>query len=406
MRSPITPEGEAAKQRLVESLRKNLKVEFLIDSENVDLISVSLRSRDPDLAAEIPNALVANYMEWVQQNIASRLDASRRFLAQQVSICEARLAELEQQKTQFEVKHAGMWLDSPGALWNRINEIHADLDTSRLQQQTAKKELVRLESLLHPAALWRRELEGKSGQIQVNYGLLQVQLHYLEDELRAARLQSAEQHPTVKTLRTSIAWVNKNLAKLKPQLPPDFDAEAAVGVVPVPKPDEVRAALAATRSKVETTTAQIERLEKQLKRHEHVMADFTAVRQQYLSILKRISVEQAEAERWQSRLDEVQMALRLDVAKRRTHLESVRVAERKREPDPLELWRVVIGSLAISAAYAGMLTGIVASWRRSVRMTIVYIVLIVLLMGSINWLWLSAMLSWRAEGHWLRLLIH
>ncbi|HUW09427.1 MAG TPA: hypothetical protein VM537_06820 [Anaerolineae bacterium] len=355
----LTLSGNMARQELVAEFQKRLKIDFRVQSPTIDLVSVQFTHEDPELASRVPNVLVTNYMEWVHKNIYERLGASREFLAKQGAKCKGRLGELEQQRLEFEVKHAGMFPDSPDALQTRINAVHSDLDTLRLQQKKAKKELARLESLASQVAQSTPEGAKKASQVELEYARLHTLLRYTREELDVALTVKGytELHPEVKVLRGNIARLEARVADLEAKLPAGVETVASND--PLPRPENLQTALAAVRSEVEVTTAEIERLENRLKELESLMANYTVIRQQYSEILGKIRDEQGEAARWKSREDEIQMALEAEAAKRRTHLESVQAAERQFRPSSPALLRVLglayVGGLAFGSGIVFLL---------------------------------------------------
>jgi hypothetical protein len=176
-----------------------------------------------------------------------------------------------------------------------------------------------------------------------------------------------ELHPEVRSLREGIRRLEAKLAALEPKLPANYEPPAARG--PQPKPENIEPALAAARSDVEVTTAEIERLENRLKDLEGLMASFTTVRQQYVEIVNKMRDAQAEAARWKARQDEIQMALDAEVAKRRTHLESVQTAETQFRPSSPTLMRVLGFAFVGSLAFGGGVVFLLNFLDRSISTT-------------------------------------
>ena len=86
------------------------------------------------------------------------------------------------------------------------------------------------------------------------------------------------------------------------------------------------------------------------RRHEllALMANFVPVRQQWQELTDKIQDQQKELGKWAERLGEVQMTLAAEVAKRRTHLSTVQVAQQQILPTsprllPVFLWAAGIG---------------------------------------------------------------
>jgi len=551
-RPGLALEGDKAKQELVAEFQKRLRIDFRVESSTIDLVSVEFTHENATLASKVPNVLVSNYMESVHKSIYDSLAASKKFLEEQGSKCKTRLDELEQQRLEFQVKHAGMFPDSPDALQTRIDTVQADLKTLKLQQKMAREELERLESLGGTHRPADQVPEDGAVALELEYRRMKDQLQELLGQLVVARLQLTDRHPTVINIKESIgplearaeqmdprivkelaklpldpidcqllytdllarlkklddelsqpapgstpkepapsgknikgemtqlkdfvankvlsalpekrksehlgallknlqrkleeactvdavtdaanpavkalkeAVLNlrshlptlmpkvsrdlqyrlvqlelqcfqdrldiarqvrrlpensqevmdlregvESLLKLAPKLKTDLPMRADAGYVEgaAVRREDLVTAQARAEVQLEVTTAEIERLENQLKQLEGAMANFTVVRQQYLELLGKIQDEQAEATRWKVRQDEVQMALDAEVAKRRTHLESVQTAETQFRPSSPSLLRVLAMAYVGGLAFGGGVVFLLNYLDRSISTT-------------------------------------
>jgi hypothetical protein len=140
----LTREGEMAKQQIVKDIMEDINVTLQTRSSNIDRFSVSVTHHDPQLAEQIPNALVKNYKNRLLGGIKNRLMKSSQFLIRQVKRCESRLAEITNEKIRFETKHAGMMPESPGALYERLQIINNSLGTLEKQQKADGLKMIRL----------------------------------------------------------------------------------------------------------------------------------------------------------------------------------------------------------------------------------------------------------------------
>jgi uncharacterized protein involved in exopolysaccharide biosynthesis len=344
-----------------------------VQSPTIDLVSVEFTHEDPDLASKLPNLLMTNYIEWAYGSIISELRDKKKFYEEQASACTNRLAGLVQQRTDFEVKHAGMFPDSPDMLQSRINTIHSDLDTLRIQQNKAKKDVARLESLAGVVAQnsdpSKPNVPKRPTQAEIEYAQLALRLQYAKQDLDTAILvkRYTELHPDVRKLRESIRVLEGRLAELEPKLPPDYEPPPEKG--PMPRPENVEMALAAARSELDVTTSEIERLENRAKGYDALMANFTPVRQEYLDLVGKIKDKTEEADRWKSLRDQNQMRLDAEDAKKRTHLVSVETAERQFKPSSPALMKVLLLAYAGSLLFGGAIVFLLHALDRSISTT-------------------------------------
>jgi len=358
----LTPEGIKARQELVKRLQEAIKTKWDVRSEQVDLVSVSFTHKDPELAEKLPNTLVRNYINRVSQNIVERLTASRDFLEKQVGDIEERLSAATKRRIDFETEHGGMLPDSPGALQEKMREVSGDIDSVRRQHTTAQQTLERLN------ALAKKVQENPDEPFQTVMGpnpeleRLKEQLRTYKDNLQNARTLShmTEKHPTVITLREKIAEIEAQIEKT----PEETVLQKVYGKGE--GSDSLSMALAAARSEVEMTEGELTRLQKRLDDLQELMANYSPIRQMYLDILGKVRDLEAEKKSWQERLSGVEMALSAEVAKRRTHLNAVQLAEKQFQPSSPKLHYLLGFALVGGLAFGGGLVLLANMLDRSV----------------------------------------
>lgn len=377
LQGQLTRGGEMAKQEILRELMKDVKVTWEVRSENKDLISVAVTHRDPKLAQLIPNTLVKNYIHQVSEQTIHRLTASRDFLLKQVRGGKTRLMEERNKRIDFETKHAGMMPETPGALQERIEQFTSKIETLRRQQRIAKQTLARLKALRQPTTApatgpaTTAPTTATSQPIRVVLGpnpelnRLKSQLLDYEQQLDTALTfrHMSERHPTVKTLRQKIAQLKQQIR----ETPEEVVLEKHFGTGRDGESFVAQAAAAAAQSDLETTTRDIERLQKRLEGDLALMANFAPVRREWEEIVDKIQKEEAELQRWQSRLTGVEMDLAAEAAKRRTHLNAVQAAQEQIRPSSPSLWIVLGFALVGGLGFGGGLVFLANAMDRSVR---------------------------------------
>jgi len=351
----LTPAGEMARQQLVNKLMRQTRVDFEVSSEQVDLVAVSFTTADPWLAEQFPNVLVRNYINVVSEESVQRLTDSRDFLQQQVTTCNSRLEELIRQRIDFEVAHAGMLPENPGALQERINRLLADMDTLRAQQAVAEQKLVRLR--MSPGG-------GAEAGPEPNRALVREpnpEYVRLEEKLKQARndLDDAlgkqfmkPTHATAMALQRTIGELEERLKEAPRYLEaPRYPEAPALGEVRgepslALMQTQLAIEIAGAQSEAEIYGRELERLENRLKVLEQLQANFGPIRREYLSLQKKITDQEGELKQWEKSLSGVQMALAGEAAKRRTHLNPVQAAQQQFLPSSPSL--VIV--LALAAA--------------------------------------------------------
>ncbi|HUT60004.1 MAG TPA: hypothetical protein VNA25_19335 [Phycisphaerae bacterium] len=361
----LTLQGKMAKQVLVQRLMANVQIRWDVRSQDVDLVSVSFTHDDPNLAQDMPNTLVRNYITQVSEQIVERLKAGRDFLLKQVNECDGRLDEATKQRIEFEARYGGMLPESPSALLDSQREVASDMDTVRRQHLVATQKLERLK------ALAEKTPDSAEEPVQVIRGP-NPELERLKEELRKYQdqLDSAinlrhmtDNHPTVQTLHKKIEELTEQVVQTPEEtvLQKVFGSDAT---------DEgLSMALAGAQSEVEMGSSELERLQGRLTTVQNLVANYAPIREQYLKLLKKVTEVEVEKTNWQGRLTGVDMALSAEVAKRRTHLNAVQLAEKQFRPSSPQLLYVLGLALAGGLAFGGGLVFLGNTLDRSIATT-------------------------------------
>jgi uncharacterized protein involved in exopolysaccharide biosynthesis len=351
--SVLTQEGRMARQRIVQGLEKSIGVKFEATSDQLDRISVSFTHNDPDLAQEMPDTLVKNYILKTSEQIVERLGASSKFLKEQVDTADKRLTELTKQRIAFESQHAGKLPDNPFALAKDMDDVKNDIDTVRRQQTVAKQKLEQAKVLAEAATPKPDEPIQIVKGPNPKWAEIDKELTRFKDELDQAKTlrHMKETHPTVETLNRKIKALEEELKNTPEEVVTErvFDTAASSSKGTT----DIKMVIASAQSEVDMTTNEMERLEKRLKGVQDMLADYAPLRQQYLELNQKVTDLEAEKDRWQKRLTEGQMALAAEVAKRRTHLNAIQMAEKQFRPSSPKLSYVLglalAGGLAVGA---------------------------------------------------------
>lgn len=394
---PRTPEGELtahaerAKQDLIRKFQQQLEVEWEVQSETVDLVSVSFTHSDPELARKLPNTIVHNYIAWVSDKIVERLRSSRDFLSEQVAQCQRRFEQANAERIAFESRYAGMMPDKPGGLEEKIRQIESDMDVLRRQHTLAQKKLARLErfraqleqhraATTQPATATTRPGGGTTRPApqaleepsQVVWGR-NPRLNELEEQLQVAKDSLAtmldvhrmtEKHPKVKAQKRRIEQLERQIAETPEQIQLEtiYDRGRAREMPNV----DLSVEMASARSEAEMTARELERLEARLADYRELAQNFAPIRQQYEQILAELQKRRTDLEGWQQRYREVEMALEAEQAKRRTHHESVLAAQHQYRPSSPPLMLILGFALVGGVGFGGALVFAVNYLDRSI----------------------------------------
>jgi hypothetical protein len=414
----LTPEGQNLRQQLVRDLMddRDLKVNFLVRSAEVDLISVEFTDKDPRLAQALPNTLVANYINNISEKMITNLTASRDFLQKKVDEANTRLTELTRKELEFEREHAGMLPENPGTLQEEVQRIDADMDRVRRQQSLAQQKLEQIKAFRaggkapsdnspppspkdkpeenpaekapppavaadKPLADEGQALEREMAEVIQELGRLldqrQQQYQRSLDEGRTLD-RMTEKNPRMETLKKQIKDLDERIARVRTRLEDvqtrrsDFAkrwkgplpgaaqapslADASANPLLQRALEMQMAQMAmdemAAQLEINLTNNELARLMDHREGLNKVLDQYVPKRQEYLGILKKVTDQQAEANRWQTRLTDVQMALAAEAARHRTHLSQVELAQEQFRPNSPQLLDVLV-----LAVVGGLLVG-------------------------------------------------
>jgi uncharacterized protein involved in exopolysaccharide biosynthesis len=349
----LTRAGRARRQQIVQELMSNINIRWEVRSKSLDLISISVTHSDPRLARDVPNALARNYIDKVYKEILSGLERRHKFFLEQAEQRDRRLLELRDKRIEFEVEHAGMMPESPGALQERIRLARAEIENLHQEQVIAEKTLSALDRL-------RQSTTAPSTQpVEVVMGpnperdRLEKQLRAYEDRLSMALNPGGmtEKHPTVIALRGKIEQLKKEIA----ETPEETVLEKVYpgGGHTSPNAVTLDAATARATARLEATTKHIEQKEALLAKLEENMANFAPIRLKYMDIVEKVREQEKDLSLWQKRATDLKMTLAAEKAKRRTHLEAVERAEEQYQPSSPSLWTVLATAIVGGLAFGG-----------------------------------------------------
>jgi uncharacterized protein involved in exopolysaccharide biosynthesis len=344
----------------------------------------------------------------ISEQIITNLTASRDFLQTKVDEANTRFAELTRKRIDFETKYAGMLPDNPGALQQDIQRVTTDMETVQRQQALAKQKLDQIRSILGYSAAPEGDgsAEASEGDGSAAASALSAEREYRDATQDLARLQDQQQqyqrsldesrtllhmtekHPRVVALRKQIDDLDKRIAAIKGRLPElekrlrESRAGALVGPAsgdsvldPARQRDQelLQANLTiqetTAQSEYQIATNELERLQARQAALRGIMNNYGPVRQEYLEMIKEVTDQQAEVDRWQKRQTEVQMALAAEAAKHRTHLSQVELAQEQFKPSSPKLLYVLALAIVGGLAFGGGLVFLTNKVDRSITTT-------------------------------------
>lgn len=178
--------SDEERERLVARLSAELSVRLL----GKDLIQLSYRSGSPDRLAETLLAVRKRFLGFLLAPQQSSLQASERFLHEQLGQRRRELEEAERKLAEFKQQHAGELPDLLGANVGRQRELHEAIASRETELAGAKGTYASLESRL----------------VQVNpvIARLEEQIVGLTSELAMLRARYTDDHSAVQAVKRKL----------------------------------------------------------------------------------------------------------------------------------------------------------------------------------------------------------
>ena len=300
-------------ETLRRELSRKVDVNFDISTPVLDRVRVSYTGTDPQLARQIVNTLVEQYISRARPLIEGRLHQSAQFFGGEVNRHRSHIEDLENQKLAFEIEHADLLPNNP----NSIPTILADAQSRlSLAQHEREATLLQLEALTErlkqtdvnqPSTVASRnpELESLSKQ----RAELGAQLATYVDERKMT-----ERHPDLLTLREQITEIDKRIADTDEQVVTEHHMTSN------PKYAELQVQMAKTRAHSEALATQCGTLQKRIEQLNAKSANLFPIRSEYSKLTREVGRVNRQLGFWEDNLRRINLALTAETGNRGTQL--------------------------------------------------------------------------------------
>jgi polysaccharide chain length determinant protein (PEP-CTERM system associated) len=178
-----------ARNQLVEQLGKAIKIE----SQNQNLFSVVYRNKNPKLAHDVVQAILAIFMESAAGNNRSDMQNAQQFLDQQIAAYEQKLRAAEKRRADFMGKYVDLLPDANGGA-SRLELARTQVRTltGELQDAIARHDMLAADLKTMPPIL----TADPESPVLIG-GNLTTPLAEAERQLQELRLRYTEKDPDV-----------------------------------------------------------------------------------------------------------------------------------------------------------------------------------------------------------------
>ena len=356
----LTPQGQQMRQDIVEGLVGGLDVRWEVRSPQVDLVSLSFTHSNAAMAADLPNLLIHNYITRTSEQILERLQSSKKFLTDQVTRCEAKSKQIQEDRTNFVNENAGLFPDNPGGLQDRIMRLQATIDATRMQNSLARKKLENVRVMQKPVdQMELTPIEVIKAPNAERHGM-ELEIQKAKDELRE---KYTDMHPRALVLKDTIKKLEARVAEMPQEQIVQIKYATGYGGAEMAV-EEIQLG-----AEIGMTDQELRRDTKLLETYMALQNNMAPIQQKLTEKTKQLEEADIELKRWQARLTDIEMSLAGEVAKRRTHLKAVETAKRQSIPSSPTLTFVLGSTLGGGLAFGALLAFLCNAVDRTIRTT-------------------------------------
>jgi polysaccharide chain length determinant protein (PEP-CTERM system associated) len=261
-RSPNGASDEALISRLARDIR--------VTPSGHNLLTVEYRDTDPEVARDVVQAVVTQFVEAATGTDRRQMDNARDFIARQITSYEQQLREAERRRAEFQSRYSDLL-----ALDGNVSRLEAV--RSRLQELRGEEE-----DATNRRELLRRQLAEVS-VTRARPGSVDPGVAEAQRTLRQLRLRYTEEHPDVIAARNRLAAARSGpqVASVDGVAPPSTTQEQlTVRLV------DTDAQLASLERQVRDAEAELDRLSEMARNAPGVQAEFIALDRDY-TVMRR-----------------------------------------------------------------------------------------------------------------------
>jgi polysaccharide biosynthesis transport protein len=203
------PRGHMTPDEKVESMRGQIEIELVRDSQNrVSAFNVSYSSGDPQLAqrvtSELTNLFISENLEVRQQ----QSEDTTKFLENQLEAARKTLSDQEEKIREFKGQHVGEMPAQVASNLQILAGVQAQLQTEEDALNTAKQQRVYLETLVNQYRSMQTAPKSESGT-PVGLPAIDAELDKLRAQLADLSSHYTDRHPDVRKLKDQIGKTEK-----------------------------------------------------------------------------------------------------------------------------------------------------------------------------------------------------
>ncbi|MFP4246740.1 MAG: XrtA system polysaccharide chain length determinant [Halochromatium sp.] len=246
---------EAQMDGVINRLRSGTQIQ---GTREGDIYNISYKSRDPQEAYKVVQALLDLFVEGALSDTRSDSEMARRFIDQQIDAYEQRLEQAEQRLADFRRENVGMLPGDRGDYYQRLQSAQAELRNTELELQEAEHRRDEIERQLtgeEPTfGIMDQMASGASGRRSVDPEL-EARIQRLQERLDELSLSFTDQHPDIRSIKRTLEQLEQQREDLLAQLPAESPAQQGGNLEANPVFQQLR--MAKANAEIEVSALQV-----------------------------------------------------------------------------------------------------------------------------------------------------
>lgn len=195
-------ESRASNPKELEQLLDGIKLRTTIARlPNQDIFRISFRDHDPEMARNVVQVLLNNFMQNSLRKDRTDTVQAQSFLQSQIKLYEKRLEQAEEALADFKKKNVGLMPGEGGDYYNRLQTAQQDLNLVQAEYRAIESRRDEL----------KRQVEGETPVLGIGSGLgsmagttVDGPIADLEKQLADLRVKFTDKHPDVIRVRQTL----------------------------------------------------------------------------------------------------------------------------------------------------------------------------------------------------------
>jgi len=367
----LTSEGRQAKQAMINQIASDCEIYLSDSTDTMDLIRMSLSSKDPAAARAILTALRDNYIQSIQERITQMLENAQAYFKKEADQLREIVSQHEADMVKFRSQFSGADPADPESIVHRLTALTVQREDLKRRAQELEMEIRLNEDYLgkntpttsKPASSQPRvatvRVEPPPTRPNPARAEVQRRIDALVALIAERKMAMTEEHPEVRRLRMKLAQAEHELSRTPPLIPVDVAPTVAAAAPSSPDTEgqarrfeqlRLEVAQRNLQQQLAKTRHDLELVERQIARYEAEKGAIFERRQEYLRRQEQLSSAMASFKQEMKRYDGVTEILKAEQNKRGVSFKVLEETQVSPKPVSPTMSRLTTMSLGFGSA--------------------------------------------------------